>query len=558
MIKKVYITEFEKENILKLHKKINEETGLSIGGVVLVLNKNYAVPNIKVTLIKGKEIKGQIDTKEDGSFKFEGLDSGNYIIKVENSNEGYNETTIDILLLDTDSLYNKIFISKEIKELEEIGVSVKKVTILDFKFTNNLGEPLSNVSYKLFKDEGNMIDTFISLNSNSTLTYTSQDILIKDNEPITFDKNKKDGFFYTDVSGICKANKDLIVVASTSGYIETKKTITFCLNNGNYKTNTKTIDNIQTITPSSDGLPKKTKNYENSNVFNISLLSPTINLKILTKENELVLPNVKIDIFKDKDKKTLIRSIETNQNGFGNYTLNVSDLELFNNKNETVKRVSLYFYIRKDGYKDMFKLENVRYGKEDDIIFNLSKVKPVPEIIPKPQKDLNIGQCRRFTKKYYRGLVSLIKRKKTIDKLGGDSAIEESRKKVEWCFLKYKDDYSKNMKNLINKLTNVPPKFDIFELRFTLEQQRGIYEESKGIELSQNIRNVIFKQSEKKIFLNNESKIIKNRLLFVYNTSNIKILKDNLLNESIELVNCGYNKILVKENFLKIMSIIKD
>jgi hypothetical protein len=50
MIKKVYITESEKENILKLHKKLNEETGLSIGGKVLDIITNEPVFDATVTL----------------------------------------------------------------------------------------------------------------------------------------------------------------------------------------------------------------------------------------------------------------------------------------------------------------------------------------------------------------------------------------------------------------------------------------------------------------------------------------------------------------------------
>ena len=561
MIKKIYISESEKDKILSQYNILNEATGLSIGGLVKDLETDEFVFDAKVTLTKGGSTKGLAKTKDDGSFKFEGLDSGDYILKAENSTQGYSATTKEVTLSTTDALDNVILLPKNIKEYQEVVVSSKKVTILDFNFVDDLGTPLSNVSYTLFKDKKNTLGDFTSSNGKNSLVYTTQDILVKDNEPITYDKNKKDGFFYTEFTGACKDNKDLVVVAKLKGYLETKQTINFCLNNGAYSAQITTKDNIQTATPSNNdlGVPSKIEKFATSNIFNITLLKPEIDLKILTKDNEdSVLSNVKIDIYKDKDRQSLLQSIETNQNGVGNVTLTVGDVELFNDEDEAVKKVKLYFYVRRDGYKELFGSKNIKYGKEDDIVFNLDKIKPPKVKQPKQPKEITIGQCRRFTRKYHRGLVSLIKKKKTIDELGGKEAIEEARTQVQWCFLRYKDDYSNNMRKLITKLTNVPPKFDIFELRFTLDQQRDIYKESKDMGISHTIRKVISEQSEKKSLLLKESQIIKNRLLFVYNSSNRRTLKNNLLGESNELVNSGYDRRLVKENFLEIMNTVKD
>ena len=118
---------------------------------------------------------------------------------------------------------------------------------------------------------------------------------------------------------------------------------------------------------------------------------------------------------------------------------------------------------------------------------------------------------------------------KKIDELGGTEAIEEARTQVEWCFLKYKDEYSNNMRKLITKLTNVPPRFDIFELRFTIEQQRDIYKENRQMRINNTIRKVIFEQNEKKQSLIAETKIIKNRLGYIVENSNKYNLKNNLL-----------------------------
>jgi len=114
------------------------------------------------------------------------------------------------------------------------------------------------------------------------------------------------------------------------------------------------------------------------------------------------------------------------------------------------------------------------------------------------------------------------------------------------------------MRKLINKLTNVPPYLDIFELRFTLQQQRDIYKENRDMNIGQTIRKVISEQTEKKSLLKKESNLIKKRLQFVLESSNRRHLKTNLLSESRELISKGYDKKLVKENFLEIMNTMKD
>ncbi len=557
MIRKINISESEKENILKLHKKINENTSLSYGGVVLDIDTSEAIFDCKVTLTKDSSTKAMLKTDESGKFLFENLDSGSYTIKVENAIQGYSAFTNNFEL-DKSSLENKIYLSKKIKEYREIVVSSKKLTILDFKFVDSEGNLVPDVTYTLFKNKRNSLGDFKAEDGEDQLVFTGQDILLKDNETITYERNKKDGFFYTEVSGACRENKELIVVAKAKGYIEINEPVTFCIYNGSYNAQIKKEDDTETATPSSGelGKPNKTEKFASSNIFNLTFIKPEISLKVLTKDVDgNVLPNVKIDIYKDKERQSLLKSIETNQEGLSNTLLTVGDIELFNDENETVKKVKLYFYIRKDGYKEVFGSKNIKYGKDDEVVFELSK--PKPPKVPKP-KEISIRECRITTKKFHRDLVSVIRNKKTMEELGGDEAIEETRTQVQWCYMKYKDRYSNNMQKIINKLSNVPPKYDIFELRFTLEQQRDIYKENRDMGIVHTIRKVVSEQSEKKSLLINESKIIKNRFLFVLKSSNKKTLKNNMIEESRELLQTGYDKSLVKENFLEIMKTVKD
>ena len=95
MINKIYISEFEKENILNQHKRINESTGsLSLGGRV-VNDLDVGVSGCSVSLIKDSKyatttsINPQ-NTLADGSFKFENLDEGKYEIGVDPDNPNYS------------------------------------------------------------------------------------------------------------------------------------------------------------------------------------------------------------------------------------------------------------------------------------------------------------------------------------------------------------------------------------------------------------------------------------------------------------------------------------
>ena len=84
MINKIYISDFEKENILNQHKRINESTGtLSLGGFVLN-DLSVGISGCLVSLIKDNKIVITQNTIADGSFKFENLDEYDIVIKDTN------------------------------------------------------------------------------------------------------------------------------------------------------------------------------------------------------------------------------------------------------------------------------------------------------------------------------------------------------------------------------------------------------------------------------------------------------------------------------------------
>ena len=552
MLKKINISESEREKILNLHKVLKEATELSIGGKVLDITSNEPIFDAKVTLTLSNATKGLAKTDADGNFKFDGLSSGEYVISGDAKSQDYITMSNNINLVDKDILNFQILLSKKIKDLEEVGVMTTKLTVLDFIFVDSNSKDVANVSYSLYDNKKKLIGTYTSETGRSTLIFNSFDYQVKKGETITYPENKEHGYFYSQGKA-CEEQKELIVVTNIKGYIETKQKINFCLNNGSYSTVVSKDSGNITVTPtdSESGTPTKYSKHLNSNIFKTELLTPKISAKLSTFDtNDKILPNVKIDVYKDKDRQELFQSLETNQNGETNLNITTGNFELFNDENDPVKKVRLFFDIKKDGYKPMAGYGTIKYGKEDTYSWNLVPIK-VPKV--KEPKELRIGECRRLTKEYHRDLVSIIKKETTISELGGNDVIDENRNQVQWCFMRYKDSYSGNMKKLINKLTNVPPYLDIFELRFTLQQQRDIYKENRDMNIGQTIRKVISEQAEKKSLLKKESNIIKKRLLFVLETSNRRHLKRNLLSESKELILKGYDKVLVKENFLEIM-----
>jgi hypothetical protein len=555
MIKKINISESEREKILNLHKVLNEVAGLSIGGKVLDITSNEPIFDAKVTLTLSNATKGMVKTDADGNFKFGGLSSGEYVIYGDAKTQNYLAFSDNINLVNKDILDFKILLSAKVNNLQSIDATATKLTVLDFIFVGSDGKDIPNVSYSLYNNKKKLIGTYTSETGRSTLMFNGFDYQVKKGETIMYPENKEHGYFYSQGKS-CEEQKELIVVTNIKGYIETKQKINFCLNNGSYNTVSSKEEGNITVTPtdSESGIPVKNPKYLNSNIFKTELLVPKISAKLSTFDtNDKILPNVKIDVYKDKDRQELFQSLETNQNGETNLKITTGNFELFNDENDPVKKVRLFFDIRKDGYKPMAGYGTIKYGKEDTYSWNLVPIK-VPKVKePKPPKEIKIGECRRLTKSYYKGLVSIIRKEATISELGGNEVIDENRNQVQWCFMKYKDSYSENMRKLINKLTNVPPNLDIFELRFTLQQQRDIYKENRDMNIGQTIRKVISEQTEKKSLLKKESNIIKKRLLFVLESSNRRHLKKNLLSESRELISKGYDRKLVKENFLEIM-----
>ena len=564
MINKIYISEFEKENILNQHKRINESTGsLSLGGRV-VNDLDVGVSGCSVSLIKDnkyvKTTNSPQDTLVDGSFKFENLDEGTYEIGVDPYNSNYStpkraDNTVDLKVSIQDF---KIKLKSSIKDFDEVTIIPLKVTILDFNFLDESNKKIPNVSYELFE----------SLDGTSNLTFNgnSKEALLPGKDFIT-DNNTMSTFYTTD-TGVCVDNKSLDIECIVKGYEVKKEIINICLNNGSYQV-LKTTNGVNT--PKKDSIPRR-RNDPNSNIFNIILKKIKTSLTILTKDGQnSVLPGVTVDIYKDKLRKELLKTIVTNQEGLGNHILYDGEISTIDNKGKTPE---LYFNLKKDGYETMFKSQKVDYNKNNKIDFKLDIIPPPqPTPPPKPPKVFTLSKraCVKLTRRLRMDMHKVDKKGVSFEDLGGRSQIMKRAEEVKDCYVKYKDDYSDRQKRYVKNLVNVQNNLDPFRLLFNREEMNivystgrfesvdDIYIKNNTMGISDTIRNVISEYVDNKKIKIQESRIINNRFKFVIENFNLKYKKGRttsyryLVEEKKTLINNGYSRDLVNESFLDIM-----
>ena len=573
MINKIYISEFEKENILNQHKRINEAIGsLSLGGFVLN-DLGVGISGCSVSLIKDnkyvKTTNSPQDTLVDGSFKFENLDEGTYEIGVDPYNSNYStpkraDNTVDLKVSIQDF---KIKLKSSTKDLAEVTTSLIKVTILDFNFLDESNKKIPNVSYELFEDKKiASIGKFESLDGNSNLTFNgnSKEALLPSKD-FTTDKNTMSSF-YTILSGSCVGDNSLYIGCKVKGYEVNEQKLKICLNNGIYKVSKTTNGDISEYKPLEK--PTRSDKYPNSNIFNIILKKIKTSLTILTKDGQkAVLPGVTVDIYKDKLRKELLKTIVTNQEGLGDHILYDGEISTIDNKDKP----ELYFNLKKDGYETMFKSQKVDYNKNNKIEFELDIIPP-PQPTPPPKVfTLSKRACVRLTRRLRVDMHNVDKKGVSFEDLGGRSQIMKRAEEVKDCYVKYKDDYSDKQKRYVKNLVNVQSNLEPFRLLFNREEMNivystgrfesvdDIYIKNNTMGISDTIRNVISEYVDNKKIKIQESKIINNRFKFVIENFNLKYKKGRttsyryLVEEKKTLINNGYSRDLVNESFLDIM-----
>ena len=99
MLKKVIVSESQKNEILNLHQIINEENGtFTIEGSVVDNDNTTPIVYAKLTLKQNDTVLKNTQTDFDGKFKFDGLSSGTYTIVISAKNEGYTDKTEEVTI----------------------------------------------------------------------------------------------------------------------------------------------------------------------------------------------------------------------------------------------------------------------------------------------------------------------------------------------------------------------------------------------------------------------------------------------------------------------------
>jgi hypothetical protein len=283
------------------------------------------------------------------------------------------------------------------------------------------------------------------------------------------------------------------------------------------------------------------------NSFTIPLDKEYLNFKyrlenVVDNENES-LSDVKFKIYGDRSKEILLKEGIVPSNG--------KIKRDKDRKNELENTKIVFVEISKEGYITSVERVKLTMNKDENkYSFRLNKVKPPPpEEPPKPPSE---RECIRLTMKHYRNMENVDAGNITINDLGGVDGIKKNAEVVKACYVKYMKEYPRRMEKTINRLKNVQSELDFFKLRFTNQEIRSIYGESRTMLLKNTIRKVVSESVENK----SEKILIEERLKFSLtglNKKNSSEVKRALRNERYSLINFGYNKELVRESFLDVM-----
>jgi hypothetical protein len=172
----------------------------------------------------------------------------------------------------------------------------------------------------------------------------------------------------------------------------------------------------------------------------------------------------------------------------------------------------------------------------------------------KSTEKTKIKKCESSIEDFYNFYVMVYRGQQPLPKDTGD--LERKRIYVEKCAASNYSNFNKKTKEYIKRLMSVAPrtsqtiKFkNYFEINPILPESKDIYSNS----ISNSIMRVLKEHSKNKNNITIENTIIKNRLDFIYKSSNNYDLKFNLLKESKELVKKGYNESVVNTYYKRLI-----
>jgi hypothetical protein len=525
MLRKLILTETEKKQISSLHHLINEEDGFAtLQGYVKY--KTTKVPNSQVKLFQNEKIIKGATSDENGFFKIENISLGKYTYKVTNKVEGYEDVEEEVDLTEP-KVYNVNYFFRDDQIIQDVVVKSPKIfTIIDVQVLDDENEPVPSCVIKIFDKDGKSV----KFSPNKTDSSGILELISISSDTPNFELKGKYG-------------KTKIIVSATYGNVSETKEYEIVLNNG-----------ISQETGGSESIGRIYRKDEdteidlrNTNKLTIILnLNLNYSLSVVDSKTDKLLQTASINLYGDKEKTDLI------QNGSGEITGDLkrdqkTKKEGFENTTDVYYEVSNKDYVTQKGKLTLSK------RKTNNFKISLSKVPPPPTPAPTPpSKPLSERECIRLTMKHYRNMQNVDAGNITINDLGGVDDIKKNAEVVKACYVKYMKEYPRRMEKTINRLKNVQSELDFFKLRFTNQEIRSIYGESRTMLLKNTIRKVVSESVENK----SEKILIEERLKFSItglNKKNSSEVKRALRNERYNLINFGYNKELIRESFLDVM-----
>jgi hypothetical protein len=529
MLRKLILTETEKKQISHLHYLINEDENTATIEGYSKFRKDI-VPNVLIELLKNNETVQKTTSDENGYYKFVNIPLGSYVLKFIDKDKKYLEQSQSIEINSKGTFKRDLQFTGVQEEKEVVTTSGKntiKTTLVDVNIVDSDGEPIGPCKIQIFDSEKNKIDLLVSK--------TNDDGVLKN---IILDGEKNPELqIIPGTTKLCKT-KTKITVKATFGNTSNQKEFDICLWNGNIKI----IDDVQTISRIKIKTEDTDIDLTNTNILNIDIpASLNYEVSVIDSENKDVLNKSNVLLYSDKDKTTLINKGTPPLSG----TLDREKLERGGYENA----FNIYYVASNNEYDTKEGKLTLSKRKENKFNIGLTKTYIAP---PKPVEPPSERECIRLTMKHYRNMENVDAGNITISELGGVAEIKKNAEVVKACYVKYMKEYPRRMEKTINRLKNVQSELDFFKLRFTNQEIRSIYGESRTMLLKNTIRKVVSESVENK----SEKILIEERLKFSItglNKKNSSEVKRALRNERYNLINFGYNKELIRESFLDVM-----
>jgi hypothetical protein len=530
MLRKLILTETEKKQISSLHHLINEEDGFATlqGYVKYKTNK---VPNSQVKLFQNEKIIKGATSDENGFFKIENIPLGKYAYKITNKVEGYEDVEEEIDLTEP-KVYNVNYFFRDTQIIRDVSVpyEVMRRTFLDVSVFDSDGKPLGPSKIEVFDSNGKPL--IISKNTTDDKGVLNFIEISDANSGFEIPKDQKQ----------CEKKVSVSIRAS---YNNLNNLIPFelCIFNGRIKNENGVEIPTRYFGKNADG--EVVIDTRATNIVKINL-NTLINyqIRVRDEDGEEALKTATVKLFADKEGTKLINQGNSPLIGeIKREKLEDGDFE------DTYK---IYYKVNNDGYEPKSGKINVSTKKNNNTYVDLKKIVIKPPKPTPPPKPLSERECIRLTMRHYRNMENVDAGNITISELGGVAEIKKNAEVVKACYVKYMKEYPRRMEKTINRLKNVQSELDFFKLRFTNQEIRSIYGESRTMLLKNTIRKVVSESVENK----SEKILIEERLKFSLtglNKKNSSEVKRALRNERYSLINFGYNKELVRESFLDVM-----